>query len=542
MSDLQKAFEQLDQYVEQKMAAACTPGMTIALTDREKTLRVSTYGFADLEAQIPVTPETLFEIGSIGKSFTAVAVLQACEAGLLDLHAPVTEYLPWFQVQSRYEPITIHHLLTHSSGLILGADFSPDPRSIIWALRETETGFPPGERCHYSDVGYKVLGLVLQAVCGRSYGDLLQQHILDPLGMTATEPAITHAIRPRLAKGYRHLYDDRPTHASHPLVPATWVETDSADGSIASTAEDMARYVRMLLNRGHGPNGPILSEASYDLMTRAWIAGDGWVWDNYGYGLYVFEEGGFAHVGHGGDTPGYEAYTWADLDNGYGAAVLVTQPYPSGLIANIIRTFQAAYLGKPLPPIPPQPVPTRLENGTDFVGAYRAGEKILTLVAEEDQLLLVLDNDRVALEKRGRDCLYVNHPDFDRYLLRFGRTDNGGEDAPVVEAFHGPDWYVNDRYTGPSDFEYPQEWDGYTGHYRSFNPWETNFRVIVRKGKLLLVWPDDYEQALVPVGKATFRIGEEEFLPERLRFDQIVDGKAWRAIMDNGDYYRFFTP
>jgi hypothetical protein len=155
---------------------------------------------------------------------------------------------------------------------------------------------------------------------------------------------------------------------------------------------------------------------------------------------------------------------------------------------------------------------------------------------------LILGDDRVALEKRGHDRFYVNHPDFDRYLLRFGRADDGGEDAPVIEAFHGPDWYVNDRYTGPSDFKYPQEWDKYTGHYRSFNPWETNFRVIMRQGKLLLAWPDGYEQALMPVGKATFRIGEEKFLPERLRFDQIINGEAGRANMDNGDYYRFFTP
>jgi D-alanyl-D-alanine carboxypeptidase len=297
-----------------------------------------------------------------------------------------------------------------------------------------------------------------------------------------------------------------------------------------------------LLGRGKGPNGPIISEASYDLMTRAWIEGDDWIWGNYGYGIYVFKEGGFVYIGHGGDTPGYDAYIVADLDNGYGTVVLTTHPYPPGLIWGVVRSFQATYLDKPLPPISPPPDPTRVEDATDYAGTYRAGDKTLSLVAIGEKLLLELANERVALEVRGRDCFYVNHHDFDRYLLRFGRTDSGDEDAPVTEAYHGPDWYINDKYAGPKEFDYPQEWDAYVGHYRSFNPWETNFRVIVRKGKLLLVWPDGYEEALVPSEESTFRVGEEDYLPERLRFDQAVEGQTWRANLSNGSYYRFFTP
>jgi hypothetical protein len=277
-------------------------------------------------------------------------------------------------------------------------------------------------------------------------------------------------------------------------------------------------------------------------MIQAWIEGDDWIWSNYGYGIYVFEEGGFAYIGHGGDTPGYDAYIAADLDNGYGTVVLTTHPYPPGLIWGVIRIFQAAYLDKPLPPTLPPPDPTRVGNGADYAGIYRAGSKTLSLVATGEKLLLELDNERVALEVRGHDCFYVNHPHFDRYLLRFGRANGGDEDAPVTEAYHGPDWYTNDRYTGPREFDYPREWDAYVGHYRSFNPWETNFRVMVRKGKLLLVWPDGYEEALVPVEEATFRVGEKDFLPERLRFDQVVEGQAWRANLSNGNYYRFFTP
>jgi CubicO group peptidase (beta-lactamase class C family) len=543
VSKLQKAFEQLDQFVEQKMAATRTPGAAIALTDRENNLHVSTYGVADRETGIPVTPDTLFEIGSIGKSFTAVAVLQAHQAKLLDIQAAITDYLPWFQVRSAYDPITIHYLLTHSSGLIRGTEFSPDPRSMVWALRETDAAFPPGERCHYSDVGYKILGLVLQQVRGQSYTDVIQTHILDPLGMTASEPAISHAIRPRLATGYRHLYDDRPSHTSHPLVPVVWLETDSGDGSIASTAEDMAKYVRMLLNRGQGPHGPILSEEDYNRMTQPWIDGDYWIWGHYGYGLYVFEEGGFAHVGHGGDMPGYEAYITADLDNGLGTVVLVTQPYPAGLIWGVVRQFRSAYLdGTASASAISSPAdPARVAKPADFAGTFRGGDKTLILTATGERLLLNLDAEQVTLEARGRDRFYVNHPEFDRYLLQFGRTDTSAAHAVVVEAFYGPDWYTNDRYSGQKVFEYPQAWHAFAGHYRSFNPWESNFRVIVRKGQLLLVWPAGDEETLIPLAPAEFRVGED-FSPERLRFDQVVNGQALRANLSNCDYYRCFTP
>ena len=100
-------FAQLDRIIERRMAADNTPGLALALTDRERTLRVATYGFADLAARTPVTLDTLFEIGSIGKSFTSLALLREHEAGTLDLRAPVARYLPWFAVRSAFPPITV---------------------------------------------------------------------------------------------------------------------------------------------------------------------------------------------------------------------------------------------------------------------------------------------------------------------------------------------------------------------------------------------------------------------------------------------------
>ena len=268
-------FAQLDRIIERRMAADNTPGLALALTDRERTLRVATYGFADLAARTPVTPDTLFEIGSIGKSFTSLALMLEHEAGNLDLQAPVARYLPWFAVRSAFPPITVHHLLSHTAGIIAGTDPTPGVAYQVWALRETEAATAPGTSFHYSNVGYKALGLVLERLTGQGYGDAIRSRVLAPLGMTASEPAITNALRPRLAVGYASLYDDRPAHPSHPLVPATWLETESGDGSLASTPEDMAVYLRMLLNRGRGARDRLLSEAGFAAMTQRIIAIEG---------------------------------------------------------------------------------------------------------------------------------------------------------------------------------------------------------------------------------------------------------------------------
>jgi len=540
MTNFEGAFKRLDQFIEQKMKVANIPGMAVAVTDREKLLRVSTYGFADLAAQTPVTPEMLFEIGSISKSFTSIALLQLREEGRLDLHEPVTRYLPWFEVQSRYESITLHHLMSHTAGIIRGAEFTGEARYEVWALRQTEATTPPGTYYHYSNVGYKALGVVLEELLGQSYGDIIQQRILDPLGMTATDPIITHDTRKRLAVGYEGFYDDRPVHRGYPLAPATWLEYAAGDGSVASTPTDMAAYLRMLMNRGQGPQGRILSEESFDLMTQRVIEAKEEGKDSfYGYGLDIRESDGRTYIGHGGGMIGYYSYMLADMDDGLGVVVLMNGPGGQSdeeIAMFALKLLRAALCDQELPPIPGAD-PTRIENAADYAGRYRAQTRAFTLAGEGKRLIMRYGNEQIALERRGPDRFYVDHPDFALFLLRFGR-----EEGKVVEAFHGPDWYTNDRYAGPTTFDYPQEWDAYPGHYRSHNPWLSNFRVVLRKGALALIVPSEEEESLVPLGGSVFRVGDDERSPERLRFDIILNGRALRADLSCGDCYRTFTP
>jgi len=121
----EQAISRLHDWIERKLAADGTPGISLAVTDRERIVHTGAFGLANIDANLPVTPAHLFETGSIGKSFTAIALLQLVDEGKIDPQALVTDYLPWFSIQSDFEPIRLHHLLSHTAGITSALDFAP---------------------------------------------------------------------------------------------------------------------------------------------------------------------------------------------------------------------------------------------------------------------------------------------------------------------------------------------------------------------------------------------------------------------------------
>ena len=235
--------------------------MAVAVTDGERTLASRTYGVPD---------GAMFQFGSIGKSFTAIVALQLAERGLLDLHAPVTDVLPWFAVGGTTAPITLHHLLTHSSGLIQGAEIATGSNYDVVALADTEVGFAPGEHLWYSNVGYRVIGWMLERVSGQGYPQLVRERILERLGMDESEPWIVQEMRPRLAQATVPAFDDRPWRPEHGLVPATWIDSAEADGCICSSGGDLAIYLRALMTRDER----LLSAESWAAMLAPHVEDD----------------------------------------------------------------------------------------------------------------------------------------------------------------------------------------------------------------------------------------------------------------------------
>jgi len=141
-------------------------GLTVAVTDRDQLLWRREYGYADADSRKLVDRSSLFQIGSISKSFASIALLQLVEEGKVDLHRPVKQYLPWFEVKSKHKPITLDHLLSHTAGIVTGSECTPEGRTEIWSLRDTEATARPGEMFHYSNVGYKTVGVVISELEG----------------------------------------------------------------------------------------------------------------------------------------------------------------------------------------------------------------------------------------------------------------------------------------------------------------------------------------------------------------------------------------
>lgn len=535
---LAPAFARIDAYVERSMREEGTPGAVVALTSREGSLGQRAYGFADLESRIPVTAETLFQIGSISKSFTAIALLQLVDEGRLRLDAPVTAYLPWFSVRSDFAPITVHHLLTHTAGIPSNRDDLPASPFMALALREQAAAWPPGERFRYSNVGYQVLHVLLETVAGKSWAEVVGERILAPLAMNGSEPAITHAMRSRQAVGYVPPYDDRPHHPSRPLVRAPFFEYSVGDGCVAATGSDMAKYVRMLLDRGRGPSGPILSESSFRAFSTPWIRFGRK--SAYGYGIVVRDDPSLRLL-HGGGMVGASAMIIADVEAGLGVAVMLNGPGdPQDLATFALEAVRSALAGEALPSLPEDRGRGWVEEAGDYGGTFASPAGPALVFVAGDHRLSLLDHGRtIDLESHGNDVFYTPDPAFDGYYFRFGRNEEG----EVVEVTHGPRWFANDRHQGPAELPSPAGWSVYTGRYVSPSPWFPSFTVFVRRGALWAVTGGGGESEageellLVPLGGGVFRPGEAAS-PEIVRFDDVVEGKAWSATWSGHRFYR----
>jgi CubicO group peptidase (beta-lactamase class C family) len=539
MAALGKAFAYIDRFAQRWMQECAIPGIAVGLTSREKLLEVFTHGVADAANRTPVTPETLFEIGSLGKPFTSIALLQLRDEGKLDLHKPVSVYLPWFKVRSRFAPIAVHHLMNHTGGIIRGTEMASYGLYDSWALRELEVTTPPGEHFHYSSVGYKTLGFLLEELTGQSYSEVIEARILKPLGMTRTAAVTSFETRRRAATGYCGFYDDRPEHPSQPITPALWEESGTGDGCQASTVPDMAIYLRMLLNRGQGVGGRVISEESFRMMTLdgIWTGGD-----FYGYGLATYKDEQRTYIGHGGGNAGYRSAMVVDMEAGLGVILFVNRMGETDPLVEAAQHCLTALrsasrnesLPSPLPPANSNLVP----DANEYAGIYRSDGRELRLTPQGGKLLMQSALGAVALERRGADRFYIPAPEYDRFLLEFNRKD-----GTIVEAFHGSRWYAHERYEGTRKFRYPKHWEAYVGHYRTRNPELSNFRVVLRKGTLALIIPWGTSEPLHPLDRNTFRISDDPRRPERLRFDTVVRGRgALRADYSGCPYFRAFTP
>jgi CubicO group peptidase (beta-lactamase class C family) len=534
------AFRAVDRFVTQYMRDMNSPGMTLALANRERVLYTATYGLSNVERLERVKPEYLFHIGSITKSFVAIALLQLREEGQLDLHKPILEYLPWLKIESGFAPITSHHLLTHTSGL-------PDNPSIFLSDPNAKhtAAYAPGEHFHYSNLGYMILGQLLTTLDNRPLSESLRKRILDPIGMHETEPIINSQMLTRTAKSYMPLRSERPYPRFGQLIPASEIIFDVGSGSIASTNRDMGLYARMLANRGRAATATLLSSESFDLLVKPWIKAENLgPTVSYGYGLMIEQRDGHTIARHTGGMLSFASALQVDLEEGTGAfaSINAMQGYrPNPVAAYSLKALDSAQNGKPPPPLPAAIPPTNIERAADFAGLFTSPEKgTLEFRAEAKRLFLIHGNENLPVQTTTEDGFLVLHPDFDRFLFRFAPA--GKEQGPATEVSHGGDWYANERCTSPRSFSTPPEWEAFVGHYRNETPWLTSLRIVRRKGQLWLDESIGTDMPLAQIDSNTFRAVDSPFNPEWIRFLEIVNGKAMHLKHSGDDFWRVDSP
>lgn len=327
ISPIMPDFAAIDAYVAAQMNKQRIPGLGLGIVYGTEIVHLQGFGSADPSGK-PVTDQTTFSIGSLTKSFTAVAIMQLVEAGKLDLDAPVQRYLPWFRVadQTISARITLRHLLNHTSGLprdfdTTGADRPDQDVNALEArlrnLRTVPTEQPLGTY-GYSNVGYQVLALVIQQSSDQSYEDYVRQHIFAPLGMRQSFATLEEAARHDLATGY-HYWFGQPVAAGLPTY-----RTGPGNGGLFSSAADMARYLIANLNQGRFGAATLLSPAGIAEVQRPAVERPN-DWYAMGWGVQTID--GVTRLSHSGQTYNYLAKMILIPDTKWGVVVLQNSQY-----------------------------------------------------------------------------------------------------------------------------------------------------------------------------------------------------------------------
>ena len=538
--------EHLDAYIAAYMPAMNAPGMTLGLTDAGKTLRTAGYGFANIDQHVPVSTGHLFQIGSISKSFVALVLLQMRDEGKLDLRKPILDYLPGLPIYTEFGPITVHHLLTHTSGLPDNLSlFSSDPSARL------VQGFKPGEHFHYCNAGFAILGLLAAKLDGKPWRNCVQARILDPLGMTATKGVITTSSRALQATGYEPFWDDQAYARQGKLAPAPNIVMDDTAGCIASTPADMARYIRMMLNHGQGPNSRIVSTESFTLFSTPYIKADDFSpTASYGYGIAVDTLDGHKILRHTGGMVAFASSIHVDLDGGAAAfaSINAMQGYrPIAITEYAVRLLRADRESKPLPAPPALADPLNVDNAADYAGTFTSADGYeLVFSATGKRISLIQATQSIPLQHAGGDRFISTVPEsWATHTFMFGRKEAAAEQAapgapntakpqpPVVEVTYGSDWFVNAAFAGQRSFPVPADYDAFAGRYRSDSPWAGDAFVYVLKGQLVLEG-----EPLTRIGAALFRPGGESWMPETAEFLHIFEGKAKLLKFGGMDFWR----
>ena len=300
LAGTQDPMSAVDAYVRAEIARQKVPGVAVAIVRHGEPVKLEGYGFANVEHDVPVTPDTIFQSGSVGKQFTAAAVMLLVEDGKIALDDPLTKFFP--DAPKPWQHLTVRHLLTHTSGLpdyTAGTidyrrDYTEDDlRRFAYGLK---LEFEPGSRWNYSNTGYVLLGIIVRKASGQFYGDVLRERVFAPLGMKTARVIDEAAIVRHRAAGY--MMEDGEIRNQEWVAPKL---NTTADGSLYLSLRDMVAWDAGLRARR------LLSKAGWASVLSPVRLNSGRTYP-YGFGWDVAEFAGRRAERHGGSWQGFMTY------------------------------------------------------------------------------------------------------------------------------------------------------------------------------------------------------------------------------------------
>ncbi len=401
-------FESLENFIFKKMSETNLPGLSIAAIEDENTVYIRGFGFKDLLRGLPATPETLYCIGSVTKSFTCLAIMQLQEKGALSIEDPIEEYVP-LKIRPKGEPIRIWHLMSHTSGIPALAyaeavirqatkasnEWLPisSYQDMITFMAEADKWVhsKPGERWFYLNEGYILLGYIIEKVSGEKYANYVKKHILEPLGMKRSYFHKEEVERdPDVAVPYILTKDGDKIASTYPYGAIL------SDGGLISNVVDMIKYVKMFIDYGKTDGAKIASEDSIREMMKPRIRlpyepfiSKGFRY--YGYGLGIKPDFfGYNLIGHGGSVLVSTAYMGFVPERRIGVVILANgSGYPLSYIGEYALALMLGRDPKELSIIKYEEI---LDELTGIYETYRGTMRVT--VTKRGSLLQIERRDR----------------------------------------------------------------------------------------------------------------------------------------------------
>lgn len=387
-------FAAIDAHIAAQMQELRIPGLALGIVQGDQILYLQGYGVADPSGR-SVTPQTPFQIASLGKPLTGVAIMQLVEQGKIELDAPVQRYLPWFRVADEVASaqITVRHLLFHTSGLpqrvgievALRGDNRVDALEMrVRELKDVQLNRPVGATYEYANSGYMILGLLIQEVSGQPYEAYLSEHLFAPLQMSQAYTELDEAKAHGLASGYRYWFG-----VPFPGEMAVDRSALPSGGHMSASVEDMTHFLIANLNGGRFGDNAILSPEGIAAMLDPVIP----VAAQFGTGTeYMAMDWGSKAIGDvnvmmkGGDNADYKATMLLIPSQRLGVVMLINTNDPIGSFFGDIRIAIIAYniaellLEQPLTAFPVSPMPMILKGVLLLVIIIQLAGMALTLV------------------------------------------------------------------------------------------------------------------------------------------------------------------